>query len=377
MTDMKLYACVVPERGQERRGSTGSTNQSVQGVLGSSTGSVETIATVPGDQTFTVQFAAPNAEKLVTQLDELARSGDIDEVPFFGVSESTSRDGYYTLSQTDTGAMDPHSTQFQRFDGTLSYVGTRAEHRRAVKTDISEESHPWGNDQTAHIGAPADATKVRWLDEETGQRAEPSLVETRTGEFGDVEVYDARDADLDADNPTLIYDIAYSDAAWTDPRVWDTRGEASRTDGDAVAWAKVFATDHDFAGEAILSNGLIRLRFDEDDQSLTVEEWDDGASSWTSVSLGSSDWEFFDLDLRRVGLASVHAVVEFRDPTQSPTEYYTIDCRVKRGWESILFDERDGEGGVPTGLEDLLDPIASESNYDPGEDVGLVTRSDL
>ena len=84
-----------------------------------------------------------------------------------------------------------------------------------------------------------------------------------------------------------------------------------------------------------------------------------------------------DVDVRGIGLSSITAVVEFRDSTASPTEYYKLSMDLKRGWESPLWSEIDGEGGTPTGLADLLEPVASESAFDPGEDQGLRKRSEL
>lgn len=246
-----------------------------------------------------------------------------------------------------------------------------------VSTERSDVSHPFGNTQTAYVAIPSTASKVNWYDPGTSDKlGEPTLVETRPGEHGDVNVYDANAAPID--DPELTCKLPYEAEGKLDPRIWDTHNFDTKTDdGGDVRWQTVYLTSHDYQGDAIVENELIELTFDIDAPALTVREWDDGNSEWTAVSLGDSDFEFYDLDIREIGMASIAAVVEFRNPTQDPTEYYSLDMRLHRGWTYPLWDERDGEGGVPQGLVDLLDPIASGSAYDPGAEQGLRKRSEL
>jgi len=376
MTKRRIYTLAISSPAQQRGETTVQQQMASLGTIQSDIGSVDEIATEPGDETVEVQFRGDRSEMMVGQLDELATGSSIGPVAYFATSETTPSDGYYSLSRSRTGRVDPREPNISTFRGSLSHHGSRASHRRALSTAISQESHSFGNVQTALVGVPAVASKVRWLNEETEAVEEPTLVATRSSEHGDVEVYDARSSSHT--NPTLIYDCSYADQGKTDPSVWDTRGNASRTDAnDVMQWQKCFVSSHDFQGRAVISNGLVRLLIDESNQTLAAEEWDDSSSSWTSVSLGTSDWAFFDLDLRRVGLASVFATVEFVDTTQNPTSYYTLNMWVKRGWQWPLWSEPDGAGATPGGLVDLLDPIASESNYEPGEDLGLVGRGEF
>lgn len=376
MTDRKLYVCAISSDAQTRGKAKAQQRTTQLGVLKSDTGVVEAIATEPGEQRLTLEYRGKYAEKLSSELDELANASAIGELPYFARTTSTPADGYYSVTSSSSGRSDPRADQLTTFEGTLSRIGTRASHRRAIETTLSQEDHPFGNDQTAHVGVPATASQVQWYDADTRTTSDPTLVATRNAELGDVEIYDAQAPTID--DPTLIYAIDYSDEGPTDIRVWDERGVGSKLDaGGVLQWQKVFIASHDFAGEAIVDNGLVRLRFDESTPALTVERWDDAASSWSSQALGTSDWEFRDLDLREVGLASVHARVEFRNPATSPTEYYSLDCWLARGAVDPLWGEIDGEGGTPTGLVDLLDPVANASINEPGETKTLVDRGDL
>lgn len=376
MTDRKLYVCGISSAAQTRGESRARQQIAQSGILDSDIGSVEQIATEPSDQDLVLEFRGAYAELMSDELDELANASAIEEVPYFAVGTSTPADGYYTISDARSGRSDPRADVLTSFDGTLSRKGTRSSHRRELSTAPSQEDHPFGNDQTAYVGVPVTASKVRWYNTDTHATDEPTLVETRSAELGDVEIYDAQAAPYDA--PSLVYAIAYDDEGPVDVRVWDERGVGSKEDADGVLqWQKCFVASHDFAGEAILDNGLVRLRFDEATPALSVERWDDVNSTWASQALGTSDWEFYDLDVREVGLASVHARVEFRDPVQSPTAYYTLNCWVKRGWNDPLWGEIDGEGGTPLGLVDLLDPVAATMVYEPGESKGLVDRGEL
>ncbi|GGO03462.1 hypothetical protein [Haloarcula pellucida] len=368
MTDRELYVISVPTSVQTNAKRRGQQKTAVQGLLNSDSGSVQPIATKPGEKDIRFEYRGQYAEKIVSELKELASSSTIEDVPFAAVSESTPSDGYYTVQSASANRNDPRTNKLQVFDGVLVEAGTRANKRRAVRLIKSQEDHPFGNATTAEVAAPATATQVQWLDRETESTSDPSLVTTRSAELGDVEIYDLQNAPY-AD-ATLVYDIPYADEGPVDVRVWDERGVGSRTDSDDVLqWQKVFSTAHEYAGERVISNGLVRLRVDQS-PALSVERWDDANSTWTTQSLGTSSWSVTDLDVRHIGMARADARVVFSDGSSE----YPLDVSIKRGWTDPLWMEIDGEGGTPAGLVDLLDPAASGQIYDPGADQGLVAR---
>lgn len=359
---MELYAVVLPRGSRVNAGASTSQQQALQALLGSDVGSVESLASEPGEQTFTVEYPDEYAAIRAAELKELS-VGLGQPLPYHAVGTTSIDDRYVTVSRSDVGPIDPRSQQFQRVrDLTLSEAGTIASHWREVATHPVDVLNPFGSDGQAPVGVPAMAAKVRWFDAVTGQTAEPTVQATRTGRLGDVDILDATAAPFDA--PNVIFELDYANEGETDPRLWDARGEASMTDGNsALLWQKVFATSHRFEGDAVLENGLIRLTFDEPNNSLTAERWDDGTSSWSSVSLGASDWELYDVDVRNVGLAQVGARVEFRDPTASPTAYHTLSLQLTRGGADAFWT--DDADSTPSGLVTKLDPIAETHTYDP------------
>lgn len=360
MTDMELYAVPIPRGSTTSTGSIASQQQALQSILGSDTGNVENIASEPGERTLTVEYPDKLAAVRAQELRELA-SGFGQPLPFHALAGSSPDDRYVTVSRADIGPVDPRSREFQRGDVTLSDVGTIASHWREVRTSPSEPDNPFGNDTTAPVGIPSAATKVRWLDPETRQTAEPAVIATRSSRLGNVDIIDATGGPYDS--PSVIFELPYAREGDTDPRVWDTRGKATITDSDgAVLWQKVFSPSHRFEGDLVLENGLLRLTIDESAGTISAERWDSGSSSWTSESLGASDWTVFDVDIRSIGLAQVGGVVEFADTTQFPTAYHTLGFQLARGNNNILWTT---ESTVPSGLETLLDPTAASHTYDP------------
>jgi len=360
MPDKELYALIVPERGLTDTQSRASQQQAIQALLGSDTGNVESIASDPGERPVTVEYVDEYAEVRAQELRELA-SGLSQPLPYHAVGGRSPDDRYVTVASGDVGPVDPRSGKAQRATISLRDVGTRASHWREVRTAPTQPDHPFGNSTEAPVGVPAAASKVRWYDRETRETAEPTVQTTRSSRLGDVDILDATAAPFD--RPSVIFDVEYALEGETDPRAFDTRGHAEITDENgALRWAKVFTPSHLYRGQAIITNGLLRLTIDEAAGTISAERWDAGTSSWTDEALGDSDWEVFDADLRTIGLAQVGGKVEFVDTTQSPTQYHTLGMQLARGNEDVLWTT---ESGVPGGLQTLLEPIAAEHIYDP------------
>lgn len=380
MTDMELYAVPIPEAAQSNTDATAQQAQALQAILDSDSGNVDAIASEPGERTLTVEYPDAYADVRAAELRELATGLD-QPLPYHAQSGTSTEDRYVTVaSGREIGPIDPRgSGSFARATVELSDTGTPRSHWRTIRTDQVQVDHPWGNAQDAPVGVPADATQLQWLNPDTGATEEPTVQATRAGAHRDVDVLHAEDSSFTA--PDVIYDIALADIGWTDPRVWDDRGNSDVEDANGdTQWQKVFSTDHRYDGQPIITNGLLRLTVDEPNNSLTAEEWDTASSAWSSVSLGSSDWELDIWEIRTIGLAQVAGVAQFRDTTQSPTATHTLDWQLARGYEDVLFAT--GSTAVPSGLDTLLDPIAADHIYDPYGDVrsspqGLRAREEV
>lgn len=376
MTDKELYAVPIPSGAQSRLDRSTRQQQSRQTLLNEDSGDVAGLGSEPGDRTLVVEYADEYASVRAAEVRELATSFS-QPLPLH-VQTGTSVDDRYVVAQRgEVAPVDPRSETFQRATLLLSDAGTRASHWRRVRTAPAQVDHSFGNATKAPVGVPAAAEKVRWYNPTSGAREVPTVQSTRTSRLGDVDILHARNSSYD--DPHLLFNIAYAEEGKTDPRVWDDRGQASITSSGAVVWQKVFSTDHVFDDQAVLENGLLRLFVDESGNSLTAEEWDTGTSSWSSLSLGTSDWEIYDLDLRTIGLAQVGGIMEFRDTTQSPTAFHRLGFQLQRGAEDILFSTATP---IPSGLDSLLTPIAADHIYDPYGDLtaapsGLLARSEV
>jgi len=91
--------------------------------------------------------------------------------------------------------------------------------------------------------------------------------------------------------------------------------------------------------------------------------------AWTRLD----DWS-----ITRIGPARVDARTRFRDPSQSPTSYFELDAVLHRGWLWPHWVVPENETPpTPSGLVDLLAPIAAESDYTTEASQGLVAREEV
>lgn len=376
MPDMRLYSVRIPDEAQMQSQSQSNRNQAAQGVLGSGTGAVESLSLDPNEKRVRGQFRAQYAELMAVELEELFRADGVDLVPYYGVQAPTPEDGYYTVKSGTRKPVDPREPRLQQYDGVLTRAGSRESDLRAVTTNPRRLDHPFGNTEVAHVGIPATATDVQWFDPTPETTEDATPVATRTGEFGDLDVYDALASNYS--KPVLVYDLPYDEVGRRDVRVWDDYGR-SKFDAEGVnRWQKVFRTDHDWVGVPRVDNTRIRLAFDAGANSLTAETWDPGTDSWTATALGSSSWELAAVDVREISDVVVTARVRFQDPTQSPTATYELDCQVVRGGDYPLWSRPENETApFPAGLADLLDPIASANDYEPQPVQKLVARPEV
>lgn len=379
----RLYRTPIPEDALRRpqRGSEQKTQTQLSklGLLEGQS-SVATISGQPGEVSLRAQYRGLYADRLALELSELLETEALQNLTFAPTSGDTELDGYYAIEESNAGRLRPQESSLVEVEATLIREGTRGSHRRAVETNVvqPDPGNTFGNDTTALIGVPAAATRVQWVDDVPASQTEtPTVTSTVNAQHGDVDLVDARAPAFS--NPVLVYDLPYDTQGDIDVGVWDTYGEDSITDSDdVVQWGRVFDPGHDPRqnDELVIENGLLRLWFDDAANQLTAEEWNDGTSSWDNVSLGTSDWELLETDIRRIYGTRVEARVTFRDSTDTSTEY-GIDLVLPRGYENGLWLAPDGGSLPPTGLQDLLDPIADGQVYDAQPTFGLAERSDL
>jgi len=87
MPDMELYAVLLPEGGITASDPTVTQQQSIQALLGSDTGDVESIATDPGERLVTVEFPDTFAAVRAQELKEIA-TGFSQPLPYHALGET-------------------------------------------------------------------------------------------------------------------------------------------------------------------------------------------------------------------------------------------------------------------------------------------------
>lgn len=374
MSNRELYSLVIPENAQTLTRSEIERNIAKHGLLDSANTSVESVSLEPGQQVLRGQYRGRYARLMAAEVEELFDASGFSAVPFYDPDRASPEDSYYALENVDIEALDPNLDEIREFDGVLTKKGTREGKRRSVATTVKQhDNQDFGNDQTAYIGVPGEATAVEWLNAETQATESVSVVETRECEHGSVEIVDAQASSYTS--PSLVYDLAYEREGKVDVVVWDDHGREKLDEDGINTWQWCFSASHEFAGTPRIENGLVRVSLDTAG-GLEVEAWDDAASEWSSVSLGSSSWEFDGWDITRITPVRVDAQCRFIDPSQNPTASYSLDMSLKRGWEWPQWIVPPGEEPpTPSGLIDLLDPVADESDYSPQGEQGLVDRT--
>ena len=379
MADRILYRLVVPDDSvTDITGSRGRNVYQAGDVSGGGGPSVKSVSTEPAGVDVSGQFRGRYAEKMAEQVEELFGSEDIDTVAFYGAADTSVRDGYYALRDlVRVGPVVRQEPNLQEFNGIAVKEGTRRDRWRSVKTSPVSRTNPFGSTSVSAVGVPSSADKVRWYDPNTNTTETPSPISTTTTENGDVVLYDALSASFDG--PTVIYDIPYEDEGKTDSKLWDTLGHATMKDSDgAVRWQKVFSSAHEYDGELVMDNSKLRVYADDSSRSLSAERY--GSGSWSSVSLGTSDWVLYDYDVYDSSPAGVRVQCEFENTSVDSGEesFHRYNLALLRGWEDLLIFNPPTQTAASTpDLDSLLSPVASDRAVDPDQVRSLVRRSEV
>lgn len=369
----ELYTLAIPANAQTLTRSEIRRNLAKHGLLDESTAAVESLSLEPGQQVFRGQFRGKYARLMAKEVEELFDAANITSIPFYDPDQDAPEDGYYSLENIDIEPADPNLTEIQDFDGVLTKEGTRESKRRAVRTNDYQPENDFGNEQSAYVGVPtAAASDVQWYNPETEQTEPVSVVETRTAEHGSVDVVDAQASSFS--DPSLVFDLDYRDEGKVDTVLWDDH-DREKLDADGInAWQWVFSTAHEFSGSPVVDNGLVRVRFDG---GIGVEEWDDASSTWTDVALGTSDWSLSGWDVTRISPTRTAVQCRFVNAEHSKSPYH-LDMSVKRGYQWPQWTVPDGgTPPTPSGLQDLLSPVANGQDYSPQMVQGLVSRTEV
>lgn len=372
MTNRYLYTLFLRDTGQERdsQQQRNTRNTTPQPLLDQDDSSVARISADPGEQVLNGTYLGEYSEVMAGEMRELSTSAGFDSVPYYPVSGKTDQDGYYTIKSMNVGRVRQESDKAHSYDGRISRTGTRASHYVAIDTAQRSLSNPFGSTTGAELGVPTTASETYWVNPESGASETATVQNTRAAELIDIEIFDATQSTIT--DPTLVFDLPHDDFDRGDVRVFDDRGVTEFDGNGNHRWQRSFVTDHDFGTDNIvIENGLLRLRFDPGNNSLTAETYDSGTDSWSSKSLGASSWEFDAIDIghrpeQRLGPTRADAITEWRDTNSAST--YKLDFTLRRGQQNARFVRTpDSSSSAPSGLVSLLDPIASplDTSFEP------------
>lgn len=345
-----------------------------------------------------VVFKGDDVSWRAAELDQLANAPQfapiaVADLPPVGLdayyaASSTTRDSQLNLSGSEYSS---EQSDTEKVDLTLTRIGTQGKVARAIEAGPSMADHEFGNDIAAEIALPASARKVRWLGRDSAERELAEPVETVATAYGTVDRYDVEGAlgfEFDPEDPPtaplLVYEIAKNEDAKGDVRLWDTRGHESLEADGRRQWQHVFSKDHEYDGEVVFDNGLLRVWIDEANGTVDAQEWDDGDEEWTDLEFADDqpgDVELFDVDVQAIGMVRdrVQLTFDVSDlDTNRDLDLFALDVILESGRDDVLVTIPDGEEGpVPDDLEDWLEAIASESLVDPQASKTLVSRSDV
>ena len=431
--DRILYALPIPESAQIDTGTQLSKQISAQGSVGKGEGAVQSISLDPNQQKIQGSYRSQEVlgGLMARQMEELFQSGGIEYVPYFGREGADGIDGWYTLDNTDIGPADASTEAVQTYNGTVTKVGTKKDYVRAVRcapttvetvgaSNYSADNQP---EHTERIYLPTDAARVRWFSPVTKavERAEPLNkweYPEQAGELANYRAYSLDQASFyDSSEgaptpPALLYELPYRREYQSDVRVWDTcpeivgeekiipgdlpRGSevggpgatvgsatvgASPREGNvavAQAWQRVFRSGHEFRGEAVLDNGVLRIRFDDERGALRAERSRGHFDAWADQPLRSSPWTAVDLDITHVGLARVEAQIAFE---RYDGVVHNLDVALPRGYKRAIWTTAQNETGeTPPALAYKLAPIAMWGGVDvsiANQRADLVAREDI
>lgn len=382
---------------------------STQGTLQNEGGVAEAISVDPDQQIFRGSFRGELAGLMAREVEELFAAPSVESVALVGIDLPTTPEsettGYYALDNVNTSAGDTRVDGAHQFDGLLRRIGSRESHVRAVRTRPQKVDNPFDDGTgTAFVSVPSEARYVQWYDPVAGIREPATPTATSMGELTSYDRYDVDDASFydatasDPHYPVLTYDVPYRAEDRADCRALDTIDDRSQREYDGIdpvvgsatvgsatldesvtvanQWQQVFAPAHVARGDVVLWAGSLRVHVGADTGALTVEQSGGGLDQWRSIATGASQWAVSNVDLRRIGLASVEARITFVNA--ETRSLYRLDATLQRGADRVLWTRVPEEAAtLPSGIQDLLRPTARTATDSAEPRKSLVARSDL
>ncbi|MHA1613232.1 MAG: hypothetical protein ACTSYJ_00120 [Candidatus Thorarchaeota archaeon] len=143
----------------------------------------------------------------------------------------------------------------------------------------------------------------------------------------------------------VVYDLDDVDVNKGDVKVWDTMGSSDEFD-----WQRVFDVNHQFVGDCVVENGLIRLRI-KHGQIYGLELYYWNGSAWDFVGHVKSrvgDWLYYVYfkQLTSISTESVSFKVRLSEATENTNYFEDLNVTVRRGSYLVQAEIDDFAGNV-------------------------------
>jgi len=122
-------------------------------------------------------------------------------------------------------------------------------------------------------------------------------------------------------------------------KVYDTMGSDDESD-----WQRVFDVNHQFVGDCVIENGLIRVKFQNSDSILYASYWNgEWAGPWKIMWYGHDWWE----NLKVESITTEEVYVTFYSPKTGYSDR-KIGLRLKRGSYRLDFEFLEAQNDYPS-----------------------------
>lgn len=391
----KIYLVPLPKSTTTRPPSNSSRSQiQSAGLIPRAGVATEKIALQNVDVTVRGQFRFGEFSRVLKRELESLGQSDYAAIPFVDDDNPAADDqsGYYEVSDVEVNRAHETSELAHQYVLGLTFTDTRESAWRAVTTTSETVNTGLATGTGGLIAVDSRAVNARWADPTGANTPTGATVqETAETELSAVARYDPTEPTFD--DPTLIYDLPLEHEGPADVRLWDTRGldkyvtyggdsdtvgsstVGTATVGDASTvrqWAHAYHPSFAFEGVPLVDNGLLRVRFDP--EVLVASEWDDANTQWSAIPIDHGDYTVFDYDIETIGPGMVEVFVEFEDRTDGSLDVAVLSFQ--RGLSRAVV--RDGPNStVPSKLETMLQPIASDQTTDKRPSQTVVPRSEV
>lgn len=224
-------------------------------------------------QAFTLKcyFNSATAKTNYLQLQEIYENPDWKPTYVQFDGSEAENDGWYVIDSLRADREQWEGATYYPFDLTLRKTATQQSHRQATFwdqwTSAAESYSFWSGLSTNKlIGLPYNVTNVA-----------TTVNSTRTGSDGSNQVL------VNPTRQTVLYTSSSTIADWykSDCRVYDSVVAADTTEAN---WVQVFSELHNFTGDTIIQNGLLRYKFTT---TGTFFVWDSVSAQTGWVSVGT------------------------------------------------------------------------------------------